>query len=97
MADPLEIIREDKGDRGAYRALVPGTAKQAELTWQLCGDVRVADHTFTPPEARGLGIAGQLVEAMIADARAMGFRIVPQCPYVAVQFDKHPEWAELRA
>jgi predicted GNAT family acetyltransferase len=34
---------------------------------------------------------------MVADARAQGFTIVPQCPYVAAQFRKHPEWADLLA
>ena len=26
-----------------------------------------------------------------------GFTIVPQCPYVAAQFRKHPDWADVRA
>lgn len=94
----LEITTEEKGDKGAYYADVAGTDTRAELTWRLREDgVRIANHTFTPPEARGRGIAFKLVEALIADAREQGFRIKPTCPYVAVQFDKHPEWADLRA
>lgn len=94
----LEITAENKGDKGAYYADVEGTDKRAELTWRQREDgVRIANHTFTPPEARGQGIAFKLVEAMIADAREQGFRIKPTCPYVVVQFDKHPEWADLRA
>jgi hypothetical protein len=46
---------------------------------------------------RGRGIAGKLVQAMAADARTQGFRIVPRCPYVASWFDRHPEEADLRA
>ena len=97
MAD-IEITSENKGDKGAYYAEVEGTDTRAELTWRLRDDgARIANHTFTPPEARGKGIAFKLVEALIADARDQGFKIVPTCPYVAVQFDKHPEWAALRA
>ncbi|HKN29927.1 MAG TPA: N-acetyltransferase [Roseiarcus sp.] len=32
-----------------------------------------------------------LVEHMIGDARANGFKIVPICPYVLAQYQKHPE------
>ena len=45
----------------------------------------------------GRGVAAKLVEALIADARAEGFRIVPACSYVAAAFARHPEWADLRA
>ena len=50
-----------------------------------------------PHEARGKGIAAALVDALIADARAEGFRIVPQCSYVEAAFRRHPEWADLLA
>jgi predicted GNAT family acetyltransferase len=96
MAD-IEISATDETTHGAYRAAVAGTDVPAELTWRARGKARIADHSFTPPQARGQGIAAQLVEAMVADARAQGFTIVPQCPYVAAQFRKHPEWADLLA
>ena len=97
MADMIEIIRTDEVTHGAYRAAVEGTDTLAELTWQAHGGARIADHTFTPPEARGKGIAQALVEALIEDARADGFTIVPSCSYVAAQFRRHPEWADLLA
>lgn len=94
----LEITKEEKGDKGAYYADVEGTDTKAELTWRLRQDgARIANHTFTPPEARGHGIAARLVDALIADAREQGFKIVPTCPYVAKLFDKNPDWADLRA
>lgn len=94
----LEITTEEKGDKGAYYANVEGTDTKAELTWRLRHDgARIANHTFTPPEARGHGIAARLVDALIADAREQGFKIVPTCPYVAKLFDRNPEWADLRA
>ena len=94
MAD-IEVT--DETTHGAYRMDVEGADRQAELTWQARGGARVADHTFTPPAARGKGIALKLVEAMVADAREQGFTIVPQCPYVEAQFRKHAEWADVRA
>ena len=46
---------------------------------------------------RGQGVAQVLVEALVADAREQGFKIVPQCSYVEAQFRRHPEWADLLA
>jgi len=97
MTDTITIEHDNQQTNGTYRAEVEGADRPAVLTWNALGDVRVANHTFTPPQARGMGIAARLVAALIADARAEGFTIVPQCPYVADQFDKHPEWADLRA
>ena len=57
----------------------------------------VIDHTGVPPEFEGRGIALKLVKASIEDARREGFKITPVCPYVVVQFRRHPEWADLLA
>ncbi len=92
-----KIAIDDETTHGAYRMEVEGSAEPAELTWRARGKARIANHTFTPPAARGKGIARELVEFMIADARDKGFTIVPQCSYVAAQFRRHPEWADVRA
>ena len=97
MSDMIEIIRTDETTHGAYRAAMEGTDVPAELTWRALGGARIAEHTFTPPEARGKGIAQALVEALVEDARAEGFTIVPSCSYVAAQFRRHLEWADLLA
>jgi predicted GNAT family acetyltransferase len=97
MPQPITITRTDDTTHGAYRITLEGVGRLAELTWHALGPLRVADHTFVPPEMRGRGVAQFLVEALIADAREQGFRIVPQCSYVAAQFRRHPEWADLLA
>jgi predicted GNAT family acetyltransferase len=91
------ITRHDQGARGEYHAAVPGSEAIGRLTYQRRGDVLVADHTLVPPEIGGRGVAARLVEALVADARKEGNRIVPQCSYVEAQFRRHPEWADLRA
>jgi predicted GNAT family acetyltransferase len=91
----FEITRDETPTHGAYRASIDGAT--AELTWRANGPVRIADHTFVPPDLRGTGIAMQLVEALIADARAQGFTIEPRCSYVEAAFRRHPEWADVRA
>ncbi len=97
MDETIAVTRENETTHGAYRAAVPGGGRDAELTWVARGEARIANHTYVPPEARGKGIAGALVEALIEDARSEGFKIEPACSYVAGAFRRHPEWADLRA
>ena len=95
MAEQIEITREETPSHGTYRASLEGA--EAELTWRALGPVRIADHTYVPPALRGKGIAMQLVEALVADARAQGFTIEPRCSYVEAAFRRHPEWADVKA
>ena len=92
----VTITRHDAEGHGEYQAHVEGSEHIGRLTWVADGDRRIADHTLVPPPIGGRGVAMRLVEAMIADARREGFRIVPQCSYVAVAFRRHPEWGDLR-
>ena len=89
--------RDEGGARGEYIAAVPGSDSVGRLTYARRGDLLVVDHTLVPPEIGGRGVAAKLVEALVADARKDGTRIVPQCTYVAVAFRRHPEWSDLRA
>jgi predicted GNAT family acetyltransferase len=94
----VTITRELGPTKGRYVAKFPGTDSEAELTFALLDDDRVlAEHTLTPVPLRGRGIASALVERMVADARREGFRIVPRCPFVVAQFDRHPDWSDVRA
>lgn len=97
MATQLDVISENYETHGRFYTKVAGSEQPAELTWRAAGQARVVDHTFTPPAARGKGVAMALVEAIVAEAREEGFTIVPQCPYVAAAFRRHPEWADVRA
>ena len=93
MSDPA--VRREQGEtRGRYVITFP--EGEAELTYSILTPTQViADHTRVPPALAGRGIALRLLEALLADARAEGFTIVPLCPYVNAQRKKHPEWANL--
>ena len=84
-------------NRGRYWIdLEPGA--QAEMTYLRREDgTIIIDHTGVPPAFEGRGIALKMVKRAIDDARSGGFKIVPQCPYVAVQFRRHPDWGDLLA
>ncbi|WP_435419241.1 GNAT family N-acetyltransferase [Parerythrobacter aurantius] len=96
----VTIRHHAQGQGGKYVAEIEGSRFTGTLEWEPAdrpaGDVRIATHTIVPREIGGRGIARQLVERLVADARTQGFVIVPQCSYVARMFDRHPEWATLR-
>jgi predicted GNAT family acetyltransferase len=92
----IHIDREETPIKARYAGTVEGHEGEAELTYSRArDDLVIADHTFAPDSLRGTGVAGALVERLIADARAEGFKIIPLCPYVKSQFEKHPEWADV--
>jgi len=94
----VTITHEPYESGGRYIAKVAGENAVGHLQWEPRGDsVRVATHTIVPKEIGGRGVAGVLVKHLIADAREHGFKVVPQCWYVAKKFDKNPDWANLRS
>ncbi len=96
--DTAQITRSEAD--GRFRYLYQGSPEMppAEVTGTLSGPhIWSVNHTRVPPAYRGQGIALQLVQAVVADAREAGAKIVPRCSYVAAQFVKHPQWAELLA
>ena len=55
------------------------------------------DHTFVDPHARGLQVGQRLVEHLVAEVRASGGTLAPNCSFVAHYIDRHPELADLVA
>lgn len=96
MAANINIKKRVSGTTGRYIATISGIAGEAEITFTVWSPDRIsADHTGAPESMRGTGAAMALVEHMIADARAKGFKIIPLCPYVRAQYAKHPEWQDV--
>ena len=93
----ITVTLEPIDDRhGRYVARVEGKDGEAELTFTRRGkDLVSADHTGTPEALRGKGLAMALVERLVADARAQGFKIVPLCPYIRSKYEDHPEWSDV--
>lgn len=94
----IDISREGTRERGRYVARMAGVAGESELTYrQIAPGVISADHTGAPLSMRGTGAARALVEHLVREARSEGFRVHPRCSYVALLFDRHPEWADVRS
>jgi predicted GNAT family acetyltransferase len=69
----------------------------AFVTYRLDGGVITLQHTETPPQARGQGIASQLIEGTLNMVRARELKMIPQCDFVRAYIAKHPEYRDLVA
>ena len=69
----------------------------AFVTYQLGDGVITLQHTETPPQARGQGIASKLIEGTLAMVRARGLKVIPNCSFVRAYIAKHPEDRDLIA
>jgi predicted GNAT family acetyltransferase len=97
MAEDLTVEHQDGAGHGRYFISLPG-GLEAEMTYRKVGAGTIAiDHTYTPPQFRGQNIAFKMIDRAIADARANGIRIKPECSYAVVQFQRHKDWADLLA
>lgn len=94
----LKVMQENLGEKGRYVVRLEDIEEPAVLDYRwLRKDLMVAVHTGVPDAMQGRGVGRVLVDRLIADARAGGYRIVPQCPYVRAQYERHPEWADVMA
>jgi predicted GNAT family acetyltransferase len=96
MSDEIAITRSEEGSKGRYEARVEGHDGVGELTFSRMSPTKIiADHTAVDESLRGTGVGKALVEKLIADARSEGFSIVPLCPFVRSQYQRHPEWSDV--
>lgn len=92
----IVITHAEANGTGRYEARLANVRETSELTYsRMNAETIIADHTYVPDALRGRGIAQILVERLVADARAGGYRIVPVCPYIEAQYGKHPEWSDV--
>ena len=91
-----EIHHEESGSGGRWFMALEGG--EPEMTYRHLDARTISiDHTGVPPRFEGRGYGSALVRQGIADALVRGWRIVPACPFVAVLFRRHPEWADVLA
>ena len=93
MSDHI-VSREHGVTKGRF--VIRQGGDEAELTYSITTPTLIiADHTRVPDSFRGTGAGLALVQAMVAAARAEGFKVVPLCPFVNATRKKHPEWADV--
>jgi transcription elongation GreA/GreB family factor/predicted GNAT family acetyltransferase len=90
----ITITKAEGAGGGRYVARIEGIDSEGEIAFsRKAPDLVSADHTTVPEALGGRGVAKALLDFMLEDARASGFRIIPTCPFVSKQAARHPEWA----
>jgi uncharacterized protein len=90
-----EISVVDAKERSRYEALDTGGNLMGFVDYKLFPGVISFLHAETLPEYRGRGVAGQIATKSLDDARALGLRVKPACPFYQEYLEEHPEYADL--
>ncbi len=90
-----QAIPQDIGQHAAQSTAQDIAQDSALCSYRRVGDVLVLHHTEVPPALQGRGLAGELVRAVLAWARAQGLRVRPTCSYVSAYMRRHPETQDL--
>ena len=86
----------DVTDNAAERRFeLPTDFGAAVAEYVVEGDTITFTHTVVPREAEGKGVGGKLIAGALADAKARGLKVVPQCAFVAAYLKRHPEAATI--
>jgi len=84
---PIDVRHNIVAQR--FEATVAGKLCRAD--YRRSGNELQMIHTEVPVEARGRGIAGELVRAALAYAEQERLEVVPLCSYVRSFLQRHPE------
>lgn len=80
----------DPPGNGAF-VLYEDGRRQGEMVLSISGGKLTVYHTEVKPGNEGKGYAKQLLEAMAAYVREHHLKVVPLCPFVHLQFRRHPD------
>ncbi|CAN7522165.1 GNAT family N-acetyltransferase [Rhizobium sp. LjRoot98] len=90
----MDIISEETGSHGRYSTTVEGHT--GEMTYSRSSShLIIIDHTAVPDALRGKGVGQALAAHAIAEARKGGWKIIPLCPFMRAQTQRHPEWQDV--
>lgn len=83
------VVLNDNG-RGEVQLIADGTPI-GKMDIAVNSPVLTVYHTEVDPQYEGRGMAKLLLAELVSYAREKALKIVPLCPYVQVQFKRHPE------
>ncbi|MRS65816.1 GNAT family N-acetyltransferase [Larkinella terrae] len=85
----IKLELNQKG-HGAFNLYESGV-KIGEMAISVSDGNLAVYHTEVDPDMEGKGYAKQLLDTMAAYAREHHLKVIPLCPYVNVQFKRHPK------
>ena len=88
----LQIV--DAPERKRFEAVRDGTVL-GFAAYQKTDELMVFTHTEVDPSVEGQGIGGSLARGALDQARSLGLRVLPICPFVQAWMARHPEYVDL--
>ena len=85
----------DNRAKSRFELDVDGRVAYADYRRQ--GATLVIPYVFAPPELRGTGASGRLLEGVVEVARTEGLKILPLCGYAASWLRRHTEHRDVLA
>lgn len=93
----MEIIQEDDGRKGVFKAMSGGVVAGA-MTYVWAGDAKfIIDHTEVDTAFAGQGVGKKLLMQVVGFARDRQVTIVPLCPFARSVFEKLKEIRDVLA
>jgi predicted GNAT family acetyltransferase len=83
-------LKWENAEKGTF-VIEEGDEMVAGMAIGISGKNLTVYHTEVSDDLKGQGIAGKLLAAMVAYARANKLKVIPLCPYVSAQFKRHPD------
>jgi uncharacterized protein len=83
----------DNAALSRYETVVDGVT--AFVTYARQGARITLIHTEVPKALGGRGVGSSLAAGVLADIRARGLRVVPECEFMAAFIKRHAEFADL--
>lgn len=88
---PAPEIRHETSDHRGRFVAHRGAETIGEMTYSRgSATLVIINHTEVRPEARGDGVARQLLDALVAWARETDTTVMSTCPYTSAQFAEDP-------
>ena len=89
----MSEVQHDKENKRFY---IQVNGKEAHMTYRYKDNTTVVyQHTYSPPELRGGGVAGKVVRAALEWARSQNLKVIPTCSYVVSFVHRHPEYQDI--
>jgi predicted GNAT family acetyltransferase len=93
MGNEISVV--DAKERSRYEAVDADGNLMGFVDYKLHPGVITFLHAETLPDFRGQGVAGRIAAKSLDDARALGLRVKPACPFYQDFLAEHTEYADL--
>lgn len=83
-------LKLNENGRGAF-VIEENGERLAEMEIAIQKENLIVFHTEVNQQLKNKGVGAKLLERMVAYAREHRLKVVPLCPFVNLQFRRHPE------